>query len=74
MMKDETKKFIRQLGVASTLGLQVAMSVFVGLAIGVYLDYKFKTQPWLSLAFMILGVVAGFLNYYRFVRKQQKNQ
>lgn len=73
-MKDETKKFVRQLGIASTLGLQVAMSVFVGLAVGVYLDSKFKTFPWLALTFMIIGVVAGYLNYYRFVRKQQKNE
>lgn len=73
-MKDETKKFIKQLGVASTLGLQVAMSVFVGLAVGVWLDSKFKTFPWLALVFMVLGVIAGFLNYYRFIRKQQKNE
>ena len=71
-MKDDTKKMLRQLGVASTLGFQVAFSIFIGLGIGVWLDSKFGTFPWLALVFMIFGIVAGFLNYYRFIRKQQR--
>jgi len=63
---------IRQLGVASTLGLQVAFAIFIGLGIGVWLDSRFGTFPWLALVFMIFGIVAGFLNYYRFIRKQQR--
>jgi len=71
-MKNDTKKMIRQLGVASTLGLQVAFAIFIGLGIGVWLDSRFGTFPWLALVFMIFGIVAGFLNYYRFIRKQQR--
>lgn len=71
-MKDDTKKLLKQLGVASTLGLQVAFAIFIGLGIGVWLDSKFGTFPWLALVFMIFGIVAGFLNYYRFIRKQQR--
>lgn len=71
-MKDDTKKMLKQLGVASTLGFQVAFSIFIGLGIGVWLDSKFGTFPWLALVFMIFGIVAGFLNYYRFIRKQQR--
>ncbi|MGA7876116.1 MAG: AtpZ/AtpI family protein [Desulfoferrobacter sp.] len=71
-MKNDTKKLIKQLGVASTLGLQVAFAIFIGLGIGVWLDSRFGTFPWLALVFMIFGIVAGFLNYYRFIRKQQR--
>jgi len=71
-MKNDTKKMIKQLGVASTLGLQVAFAIFIGLGIGVWLDSRFGTFPWLALVFMIFGIVAGFLNYYRFIRKQQR--
>ena len=71
-MKNDTKKMLKQLGVASTLGFQVAFSIFIGLGIGVWLDSRFGTFPWLALVFMIFGIVAGFLNYYRFIKKQQR--
>jgi ATP synthase protein I len=70
-MKDDTKKLMRQLGAASTVGIQLALSVFIGLAFGVWLDRVFGTAPWLSLLFLVFGVAAGFLNYYRFAKKQQ---
>jgi len=70
-MKDDTKKLLKQLGLASTLGFQVALSIFIGVAIGVWLDSRFETFPWLTLVFMIFGIVAGFLNYFRFIRRQQ---
>ncbi len=71
IMKDETKKYVRQLAEASTIGFQVVLSIFIGLAIGVWLDSRFGTFPWLALLFMVFGVAAGFLNYYRFIRRQQ---
>lgn len=74
VMKEDTKKYIRQLAMASTIGFQVAFAIFIGLGIGVWLDSKLGTFPWLALVFMVFGVVAGFLNYYRFARKQQKEE
>jgi len=73
-MDKETKKYIRQLAGASTIGLEVAFAIFIGLGVGVWLDRRFDTFPWLALLFMVIGVVAGFLNYYRFVRKQQDDK
>lgn len=71
-MKEEDRKYLRQLVSASTIGFQVAFSIFIGLAIGVWLDSTVGTFPWLSLVFLVLGVAAGFLNYYRFAVRQQK--
>lgn len=73
-MKEETKKYIRQLATASSLGFQVVFAIFIGLAIGVWLDSHVGTFPWLTLVFMVMGVVAGFLNYYRFVRGHQEEE
>lgn len=70
-MEEDTKKFLREVGWASTLGFQVAFAPFIGLAIGYWLDNHFGTIPWLTLLFLMFGVIAGFKNYYRFVRKQQ---
>ena len=73
-MKDENKKYLRQLVMASSLGFQVVFAVFIGLFFGVWLDMQFGTVPWLTLVFLVLGVVAGFLNYYRFAVKQQEEE
>lgn len=73
-MKDETRKYIRQLADASTIGFQVAFSIFIGLGIGWWLDGRIGTFPWLTLVFLVMGVVAGFRNYYRFIKKQQKGE
>ncbi|MGV8074278.1 MAG: AtpZ/AtpI family protein [Syntrophobacteraceae bacterium] len=70
-MKEDTKKYIRQLADAGTIGFQVAFSIVIGLGIGVWLDSQFGTNPWLTLIFMVLGVAAAALSYYRFVRSQQ---
>lgn len=74
IMKNETRKMLKQLGWASTLGLQVALAIFIGLAVGVWLDSRFGTFPWLALVFMIFGIIAGFLNYYRFIKRQQRDE
>ena len=57
---------------ASTIGFQVAFSPFIGLGIGVFLDSRFGTWPYLTVIFLVLGVVAGFRNYYRFGKEQQE--
>ncbi len=71
-MKEDTRKYLRQLAMASTIGFQVVFAVFIGLGIGVWLDTLFGTRPKLSLVFLVMGVIAGFLNYYRYARSQQE--
>ena len=62
-MKRETRRSIRELAYFGSLGLSVALSIFIGLAIGVYLDRKvFHTTPWLTLIFLGLGIAAGYRN------------
>ena len=59
-MKKETRTWIRELAFYSSLGLSVSLSIFIGLAIGVYLDRRFDTTPWLTLVFLGLGIAAGY--------------
>lgn len=55
------------------LGFLVALSIFVGLALGTYLDrYVFDTSPWLTLIFLGLGIVAGFSSIGWAIRKIRK--
>ena len=72
-MKKETFRHLRELAYYSSLGLQIALSIFIGLAIGIYLDsYVFHTTPWLTLIFLGLGIAAGFRNIGLAIKKTRK--
>ena len=72
-MKRETIRVIKDLAYYSSIGLSVALSIFIGLAIGVYLDRKvFNTTPWLTLIGLGLGIAAGFRNIGIAIRKSRK--
>jgi len=72
-MKRETRRAIKELAYFSSIGLSVALSIFIGLAIGVYLDRRvFNTTPWFTLIFLGLGIVAGFRNIGLAIKKSRK--
>ncbi len=67
------KPLFRQLLQASTVGLTLVFSTFIGLAIGYGLDKLFKkTSPWLTIIFLILGIVSGFRDLLRMAKKQDE--
>ncbi len=71
-MKEDTRKALKLVGLASTLGLTIVIATFIGLALGLWLDRVFDTSPWLTIIFLLLGIVAGFRNFYRFMSKRAK--
>jgi ATP synthase protein I len=52
----------KSFGQVGSIGLVLAACIFIGTAIGVWLDRWLHTQPWLMLLFLLLGIVAGFYN------------
>jgi ATP synthase protein I len=64
------KPFFKQLMQASSIGINLVLSTFVGLAIGYGLDKLFNTSPWLTLIFLMLGIVAGFRELLRIANRQ----
>ncbi len=63
---------MRELAYYSSLGLSVALSIFIGLAIGVYLDRRFDITPWCTLIFLGLGIAAGYRNIGLAIKKTRK--
>ncbi len=55
---------------AWTVGLNLVLSTFVGLAMGYGLDRLFNTSPWLTIIFLFLGIIAGFRELFRLAKKQ----
>lgn len=60
---------LRGLAALTTIGVTLVASTFAGLLIGMYLDSKFSTRPWLTIIFLVLGVIAGFRNIYYIVKR-----
>jgi len=71
-MKRETRRMAKEMAYFSSLGISVALAIFIGLGIGVWLDRKFDTAPWLTLIFLIFGIIAGFRNIGRVIKRARK--
>ena len=50
---------------AASTSLVAAVGVFTGL--GVWLDKRFDTSPWLTLLGAIIGMTGGFVSFFRAV-------
>ena len=71
-MDKETAKAYKSLGHLSTVGLVMALCVTIGSLVGIYLDKKFGTDPWLLLVFFCFGVIAAFKNLFVMIKRFQK--
>jgi ATP synthase protein I len=57
---------------ASSVGLELGISVLIGLLFGMWLDGKWGTEPWLMLGGLVLGLVAGFRAVLRAVQRADR--
>lgn len=64
------KPLFKQLMETSSIGIHLVVSTFAGLAIGYFLDSFFSTSPWLTIVFLIIGIIAGFRELIRVARKE----
>lgn len=71
-MAKKNLRYLKELAYYSSIGLSVALSIFIGLGIGVYLDRRFDTNPWLTLIFLGLGIAAGYRNIGLAIKKSRK--
>lgn len=72
MKQDNNEKSVlRQAFEASTVGIQLVVSTFAGLAIGYGLDRLFGTS-FLKFVFLACGIAAGFWEIFKVVKKQEE--
>jgi ATP synthase protein I len=57
---------------ASSVGLELGLSVVIGLLVGYYLDKEAGTGPWLMLLFLGFGLVAGFRGVLKAVKRAER--
>jgi len=66
--KTSKKKMMFQMGYASSLGIAMVIAIFGCLVIGLYLDRKLGTNNVFTPLFLLIGVAAGFRNFYLFIK------
>jgi len=62
------KKVLFQMGYAASLGLAMVIAIFGSLMLGVYLDKKLGTHNIFTPVLLVIGVAAGFRNFYLFIK------
>jgi len=62
------KKVLFQMGYAASLGLAMVIAIFGCLMLGVYLDKKLGTNNIFTPLLLVVGVAAGFRNFYLFIK------
>lgn len=58
----------KSIAIATTLGLQLVVSVVLGFLLGQWLDGLLHTTPWLTIVGVVVGVGAGFFGIYHLSR------
>ena len=64
------RKFVYAYQIGSRIAADLISGVLVGAGLGYLLDKWLNTQPLCLITFLIFGGAAGFLNVYRFVKKE----
>ena len=72
ILKKRDWAYIRELAYFGSLGLQVALSIFIGYGVGRYLDTRYESGPWLTSSFFLIGVAAAVRNIGLAIRKIRK--
>jgi ATP synthase protein I len=67
------KEIVKSLISYSSLGLEMGLSVAIGIGIGYFLDRYFKTYPYLTIIFMIFGIVAAFRSIYMLMKRVERD-
>lgn len=58
----------RSLGMLSSIGIMFVLSTFIGLGIGLFLDKHLGTSPWMTIIFLIIGIISAFVSLYREIK------
>jgi ATP synthase protein I len=70
--KKNTADYIKDYAPYLGLGLQLAVTVAAMAFLGIWLDKKFDSSPWLTIILSFFGVFAGLYNFIKAVIKAEK--
>ena len=71
--KDDNRRAFQQLGNLLSVGMVFPVSIVIGYAIGYYLD-KWLGTSFLRIVFLLFGIAAGFVGFYRIISQAEKQE
>ena len=67
--KKEKRDMARAFGLMAQIGLTMALCIFFGVLLGMFLDDRLGTSPWLLLLFAFIGCGAAFKSMFNLAKK-----
>lgn len=67
-MDPESRKMIRDSGRFGAVGIEMGISVAIGLFAGRWFDRRFETDPWLTILGVVFGLGAAGMAGWRVYR------
>jgi ATP synthase protein I len=64
--KDDKRRSFRQLNLILSVGMIFPVSIVIGYAIGYFLDKWLGTSS-LKIVFLLFGIAAGFVSFFRMI-------
>ncbi len=68
----DSGKQLRTFARMGAVGIELALSIIIGVFAGRWLDRKVDTEPLFTIVGLILGVAAGFKSLYQTAKRQQQ--
>ena len=65
--EDPQKDWDKGLGMVTRIGVDLVAGTLLGTLLGYLSDRLLDTAPWLMVAGVFLGAIAGFINIFRYL-------
>lgn len=72
--KAPINKGMRAMALASTIGLSLVVPPVLGYFAGRWLDGRFKTEPYLSIVGLLVGIVLGFIEMLHILAQIEREE
>lgn len=69
---EKNNRFIRQVGLLTTIPVMLLSGPLIGFLIGDYIDKRYGTTPWFMAICLVLGFVASIRQTINIIRKAGK--
>jgi F0F1-type ATP synthase assembly protein I len=73
-MDPDAQKMLQTASRYSYVGIFFGVAILIGYFAGRWLDGRFNCSPWFSMAGLIIGVAAGFVELIKLARRGLKDE
>ena len=64
----------RAAGTLTSIALLLAVATLLGGGVGYYLDSRWHSRPWLTLAGVLIGLAGGFVEMFEMLKRYEERE